>query len=471
MKKSLFCLYASALFLITRCGCNSTSKREEAATIEQAEVEEAEEEKKHDEPAAPTRVYARDLSTANVKGYRLHQDVATVIENWYRNNDNHNLEINKDGKIKDYNVFCSADQHSFGVDGNKLSDKHSTYEDGVLDYSRTEEYDDKHRTIRIEGKWASDPYPSIYQFIYEDNDNVTYETRINTNAPVSPNIPRYKHAEYDENHRLIRKYDTDGVGLLEEWKETATSETQTVYESGAPVRKSVYDDKGRPIEYWVRRDDNLCLSTTTEYDDANNIKTYTHHDDDKRYKEICFFTDGYAHMTKRYIKNRSDEITAVETYDYDTKGNVIRSVGQYNTTQYSYEYDSKGNWIVKVTDISDRSFNPSSIYIRHIRYFDGYDSDKDLQEVLWKYVAGAASPSGNSNQGNSVHSSQPAVVEHHGAAQVWVPCGACNNSGECQTCLGTGRSLMSGNECIICGGNKKCRQCAGQGGHYEMRTY
>ena len=48
--------------------------------------------------------------------------------------------------------------------------------------------------------------------------------------------------------------------------------------------------------------------------------------------------------------------------------------------------------------------------------------------------------------------------------QVWQPCGACNGSGQCSTCFGTGTNMSGNSLCISCHGNRKCHYCAGNGG-------
>lgn len=54
--------------------------------------------------------------------------------------------------------------------------------------------------------------------------------------------------------------------------------------------------------------------------------------------------------------------------------------------------------------------------------------------------------------------------------QEWVPCSACNGSGQCHICLGGGNSLQNPNSrCYLCSGTGKCTHCAGHGGHYETR--
>ena len=86
-----------------------------------------------------------------------------------------------------------------------------------------------------------------------------------------------------------------------------------------------------------------------------------------------------------------------------------------------------------------------------------------------------ASSSSSSNAsrtttGNQTTQTKTVVVEQQRTpvpVQEWVPCGMCNNSGQCHTCYGLGNNF--GNRCIVCNGRGRCTYCAGQGGHYETR--
>lgn len=68
---------------------------------------------------------------------------------------------------------------------------------------------------------------------------------------------------------------------------------------------------------------------------------------------------------------------------------------------------------------------------------------------------------------------QPEYVER----DEWVPCYNCNGSGDCQACNGMGYDLYgqtmnnSGiiQQCVVCGGGKRCAVCYGQRGKYERR--
>lgn len=54
--------------------------------------------------------------------------------------------------------------------------------------------------------------------------------------------------------------------------------------------------------------------------------------------------------------------------------------------------------------------------------------------------------------------------------QVWVPCQACNNSGQSHICMGGGHSLQNpSSTCFLCNGTGRCTHCAGQGGHNEVQ--
>ena len=76
------------------------------------------------------------------------------------------------------------------------------------------------------------------------------------------------------------------------------------------------------------------------------------------------------------------------------------------------------------------------------------------------------------NNSNNSNGTQTIVVEHQRSLQpmqVWIPCGGCGGSGQCNTCLGTGTSMSGESLCISCHGNGKCHFCAGQGGHNEVQ--
>lgn len=57
--------------------------------------------------------------------------------------------------------------------------------------------------------------------------------------------------------------------------------------------------------------------------------------------------------------------------------------------------------------------------------------------------------------------------------QVWKPCPYCQGTGQCQTCLGTGHTLMypCQDRCWNCSGTGKCTHCAGHGGHNEIEYH
>lgn len=68
---------------------------------------------------------------------------------------------------------------------------------------------------------------------------------------------------------------------------------------------------------------------------------------------------------------------------------------------------------------------------------------------------------------------QPEPVRQPQPFQVWKPCPYCNGTGQCQTCLGTGHTLVypCQDRCWNCGGTGKCTHCAGQGGHNEIEYH
>lgn len=88
--------------------------------------------------------------------------------------------------------------------------------------------------------------------------------------------------------------------------------------------------------------------------------------------------------------------------------------------------------------------------------------------------ASTAAGTPSKNQGNQVREYTETVP-----VQVWQPCGACNGSGQCQVCYGSGwtysNSSYNGKKaCSACHGTGKCTLCGGRGGQnvvrYEQRT-
>lgn len=72
--------------------------------------------------------------------------------------------------------------------------------------------------------------------------------------------------------------------------------------------------------------------------------------------------------------------------------------------------------------------------------------------------------------------SQPRQYTETVPVQVWLPCGACNGSGQCQVCYGQGWTYgyNGKKECSACHWTGKCTLCGGRGGQnvvrYEQRT-
>lgn len=93
-----------------------------------------------------------------------------------------------------------------------------------------------------------------------------------------------------------------------------------------------------------------------------------------------------------------------------------------------------------------------------------------------------SSKSSNSNTAKASSQSQESQVKAYTETvpvTVWQPCGACNNSGQCQVCFGQGWTYSNSSyngkrECSACHWSGKCTICGGRGGQnvtrYEQRT-
>lgn len=87
--------------------------------------------------------------------------------------------------------------------------------------------------------------------------------------------------------------------------------------------------------------------------------------------------------------------------------------------------------------------------------------------------------SSSQSKASSSNSQSNSYTPEYGLRDVWVPCWACNGSGDCPHCHGIGQyistrgdgSFNSVDKCMPCYGNGKCQICMGTRGHYEKQQY
>ncbi len=150
-------------------------------------------------------------------------------------------------------------------------------------------------------------------------------------------------AEYDANGDLVKKtiYTYSASGDRKEEK-TVDKNGKTV-----EVNISVFDSRGNVIE-----------ANMIEYKGSKKeeyLRKYTYNQANKKIEE----------------RNSISGLDKKETFAYDDKGNLIRNVDEYGSTQtITYTYDSQGNWIKKVVEENSAFLGEKTeITERTIRYY------------------------------------------------------------------------------------------------------
>jgi hypothetical protein len=168
----------------------------------------------------------------------------------------------------------------------------------------------------------------------------------------------------------------------------------------------IYDDQGILKEQHELKDGQLTLKTIYEYDENNNLLSFTNYDKDQKMEvkeEHRYGPDG--NIVSSVIINKSETVIASMVYKHDdhgrktevmafSKGGRIefRRLFQYNDQgdmsrmtvysrgghfsdceAYRYKYDEHGNWIEKHESTArvDTSYQcPIRIVYRSIEYYD-----------------------------------------------------------------------------------------------------
>lgn len=486
MKKIIRLLFLSCIAVLCLCQCNETDTK---------------------------RVYVRDIFPGvTTQTYNLKQDVESLTEDAYYYNESwpEISDLTDDGKIKRYGKYGIREILKFDRDGKEYMD--SWYKMNRDDRSLTDSYrkymfDDKGREILYEGySYNSDgvsrkKVTSGYSHIYEDEESATYRTSTYLNEDGTRNSsPRSLLAkyEYDKNHRIVKEYAADGK-LRVEWRETRDYEEKITYDTdnGSGISsKKYYDNHGRLTESWEMNEKGELSRKRYVYNDEDLTRTC--YDDELGTVEIIYYWyPDYKQVVKKVVKASDGSVKEETTYQYDGHGSqtgvlwLLKSYSSYKS--YSYEYDNKGNWIIKKTFYDDEL---QSVIVRHIMYYDGYDSDSRLSEIMNEYVAAPARRGQTQSSGSSSSSSSwsswgssgtynpsstfmeynnppvsPSVMEPspHELTQygyVDTDCSLCHHSGKCPTCNGNGWyfSAFSSDrlDCPNCN-HGECSRCGGTG--------
>lgn len=186
-------------------------------------------------------------------------------------------------------------------------------------------------------------------FVYDDQNNMIFEG--DCKRYKNCNCKGFKASqgyEYDDQHRLIRKYSID------DWK---PSGWDTYYQ---------YDSAGREIEY-------------KHYDVRGTQKTFDRH--------IQTTYDSAGRIVKKeallgnYLLNDAlfyYSMVVMEEFAYDEQGNLVEHVAYkkkdqpYKIVRYQFEYDSHGNWVKRVRSegTDEQSLVVMRIQERQIEYYE-----------------------------------------------------------------------------------------------------
>ncbi len=349
-----------------------------------------------------SRIYARDLpDEPTAQDYGLRQDVESMTEDSYYYYDDSPVEneVTETGKIKQYGQYRYTSTILFDREGKntKQTFTRMDYDNKTLvNNSDIKLYDNKGRRILYEEHYyyvddetgkrnkrvfgASD--------IYEDEDYKTYRTNIFMfEDGRTQKTDRYLFEEYDDNHRVTKRYNQNQECIVM-WYESKNDEEKLEYsEDGKLLSKTIYDTQGRLIECWSRNEDgDLFLSKKNVYDKKDQTRTCFDYANGVSLIEY-YDNPDFTKVTKIVQKDSDGNITDERSYLYDSRDNVVNVVSlvKHNeNTNYTYEYDEKDNWIIKKS--ISASADVIIIIVRHIKYYDGYNSDDRLSEIIDEYI-------------------------------------------------------------------------------------
>lgn len=192
--------------------------------------------------------------------------------------------------------------------------------------------------------------------------------------------------QYDEHHRLVEMLDYGMQPMIRtiiKYDEKGnTTEINYLDIEDKVIAQSLflYDDKGNKIEHQeYSKNKQLLLRTTYQYTENNLVEEYHYNAEDHRIKY-----KRYEHQSKEdnteplvndtpteeEIRDEEDNLIYKYTYQYNDRGDVIKSI-RYNNNNvevstYRYQYDSKGNWIEKIQYSGKK---PLYITKRKIEYY------------------------------------------------------------------------------------------------------
>ncbi len=187
--------------------------------------------------------------------------------------------------------------------------------EGTYRYSSWYEYDHKGRLHK-----KKDPIGQIYTYVYDNNDNKTYEKREDAQAHTI-----YK---YDAANRLIdsTEYHYDNTKIAQQFEYDLMGNKIRSYDRYGNITTYHYDECNRLIETILPK---KSFSVKKEYDLFDNVSSETN---EKHAKTSTEYT----------VRNKPARITypdaSVERFQYNKKGTLFKKWDK-SGTRYMYHYD------------------------------------------------------------------------------------------------------------------------------------
>lgn len=175
--------------------------------------------------------------------------------------------------------------------------------------------------------------------------------------------------------------------------------------------------------------------------------------------DYCWLADVGSIL---YIAIEKDGLTGA----LDLNGNLIvppctESLIYMHKDMISISHNDKKTEVIYKTNSEDTRFD----YNNYDGLYKPFKSNESSSSSNSTSSDASTSPSKAKTSSGSINNNPSRQLQ---PMQVWVKCLACNGSGQCHICYGSGTS-MSGSLCYLCNGRGKCTHCAGNGGHNEVQ--
>lgn len=457
------------------------------------------------------------LNAQKREDYSLKGKVTSITEDHYYPS----YDLTNTGLIKNIDYKTEQKRWDFDINGNCILDKRLLFDANKhkIHQKREYTYDSYGRVLfsdHINGA-DNNGFQSTSNYIYSDSKNSgTYKRNTfyySSGDASTTNKTNLKCYEYDRNSKILKIYDGTNQNLLtlfnynqlndyyyDEDLDKYILSTKQYFEKGILQYMYSYDETNTKTTYTYNKSGKLTKEETKDLKSSGKILNkveYTYNSNNEIVKKIETDYIDKEITTTEYRNKKEVHLVSVDfnkhtTFEYNktwnNKGDLLSDLsifenGSYEKRDFSYEYDSKGNWIVKKVELtkSGDDKHTFNVYIRHIMYEDGYNSDTYLNSILSKYtVKNSSTPTVYPivnliypNYGSSTF--EPSQWENPRSTEYYLAtCYMCHGTGNCSTCNGThyyNYPFGSGQlECPNCNKDGKCRTCNGSGKVQKMRV-